>query len=114
MDKIDPTITKGVYKIELKEIEKIKKDAEIGLNRQLRQYASNYISQFLKIISQKNLSPPFFVSYAFINSLWNIAFSPFGFTNRLGIAISCALVISYSKEMSILHHKTLTTGAINS
>jgi len=77
-------------------------------------FLSNYISQFLKIISQKNLSPPFFVSYAFINSLWNIAFSPFGFTNRLGIAISCALVISYSKEMSILHHKTLTTGAINS
>ena len=76
-------------------------------------FLSNYISQYLRIISQKNLSPPFFISYAFINSLWNITFSPFGFTNRLGIAISCALVISYSKEMSVLHHKTLTTGAIN-
>ena len=77
-------------------------------------FLSNYISQFLRIISQNNLSPPFFVSYAFINSLWNISFSPFGFTNRLGIAISCALVISYSKEMSNLHHKILTAGAINS
>lgn len=76
-------------------------------------FLSNYISQFLKIPSQKNLSPPFFISYAFINSLWNITFSPFGFTNRLLIAISCALVISYAKEMSTLHRKTLTTSAIN-
>jgi hypothetical protein len=72
------------------------------------------MSQFLNIISQKNLSPPIFISYAFINSLWNITFSPFGFTNRLGIAISCALVISYSKEMSTLHPKALTKGAIHS
>jgi hypothetical protein len=76
-------------------------------------FLSNYISQYLRIISQMNLSPPFFISYAFINSLWNITFSPFGFTNRLGIAISCALVISYSKKMYALHHKTLTMGAIN-
>jgi len=77
-------------------------------------FLSNYISQFLNIISQKNLSPPIFISYAFINSLWNITFSPFGFTNRLGIAISCALVISYSKEMSTLHPKALTKGAFHS
>ena len=76
-------------------------------------FLSNYISQFLKILSQKNLTPPFFISYAFINSLWNITFSPFGYTNRIGVAISCALVISYSKEMSTLHHQTSTTGAID-
>lgn len=63
-------------------------------------FFATYISNFLRTISRRVSSTPLFLSLTFMNSVWSILFSPFGYTQRLEAAIWVALVMSYSGSNS--------------
>lgn len=77
-------------------------------------FVASFVSIFLQSISTARASPPFFVAFVFVYSLWNMLFSPFSYGHRVGLALSCALVISYAKEKSCSQHETPAEGGIRS